>query len=276
MFTIHVISDLRLGLTEQTPEEEQNLPDVDLVILNGNIGVLKRTIMYAFELCKKYPDVQFVYNDGQLERYWGQAPKETKWEHENSLGMRISSSDDWPKNLHWRDPRKEAGMLITLRTGKVVDIYTDYGFPKIVSYTGDWKETDWYKNYCIVAEYVHNLPKWGIWPEEANIVKQGVIPLWFTKDYINDIFSQSELKLKRWESGKDRSKIHSKILVTHLSHHPDVQYKNCKVSPYVIHMRDKVWVTSGSKVDQSNFLGGRLYSNPGRGILARSQTFSMD
>jgi predicted phosphodiesterase len=62
MFKIHVISDLLYGFHEKTEPEDAVIPsDVDLVIFNGNLATnAKRSILYAYTMAKKYPDVQFV------------------------------------------------------------------------------------------------------------------------------------------------------------------------------------------------------------------------
>ncbi len=100
-FKVHVIHDLMYGFNESTEFSDLNLPDVDLVIFNGNIGLnSKRTMLYATELTKKYPNVQFVLNFGWYEMYLGHVPK-TPYEFEDNISVRIQNSDDWPKNLHW-------------------------------------------------------------------------------------------------------------------------------------------------------------------------------
>lgn len=275
MFTVHLISDLYFGFNEPTPEKELDIPEeVDLIILNGNIGEGKRSVYYAHELCQKYPDIQVVYNFGEMERYWNFFPKESEWEIDDGMKMRKKSSIDWPKNLHWKDCREDNGMLITLRNGQTVDVFTDYGYPNIISYEGEWEDTYWYKNYCVVAEYIHNLHKWPIRPVEADIVKSspqnGTVPIWFYKDYINNRFLETQSKLKRWEEKLN----HFGILVTHINPHTDPRCENCEVSSYDISMENKLWATTGSP-NKINFLGGDLYSNSGRGSV-RSNILRVD
>lgn len=268
MPNVHVISDLNFGWHEVTPDEETLIPkSVDLVILNGNLGAPKRSMMYALQLCKLYPKIQFVYNDGELERYWNVTPKNTPWEYENAMNIRKAASSDWPKNLHWRDPRSDEGLLITLQTGHTVNVFTTFGFPKIVSYKGDWKDTYWYKNFCLVAEYVHKMDNWKNFdPIELEIVKHGTVPLWFTQEHINSVFSETEAKLKKWET----SLKNTGILVTHINPYNDPRCENCIVAPYQIHTDNILWITSKTYVDNIKFLGGKLYSNPGRGSELRS------
>lgn len=269
MPNVHVISDLDLGWHEITPAEEKSLPEgTDLVILNGNLGAPKRSMLYAIELCKKYPNIQFVYNDGELERYWNVTPKNTPWEYENAMNIRQAESSDWPKNLYWRDPRSESSLLITLHSGHTVDVFTTFGFPKIVSYRGEWEDTYWYKNFCLVAEYVHKMHNWENFnPKELEFVRQGTVPLWFTQDHINSVFHDVESKLKKWETGLKNTG----ILVTHINPYNDPRCENCTVSPYRIHTDNMLWITAKEPVSNVNFLGGKLYSNPGRGKENRSK-----
>ena len=50
-FKVHVIHDLMYGFNEPTEFADTQLPDVDIVILNGNISVsAKRTMLYINEL----------------------------------------------------------------------------------------------------------------------------------------------------------------------------------------------------------------------------------
>ena len=62
-FKVHLIHDLNYGFNEPTEAADLELPDCDLVILNGNLAEHgKRSMLYAYELCEKYPNIQFVYN----------------------------------------------------------------------------------------------------------------------------------------------------------------------------------------------------------------------
>ena len=121
-FKVHVIHDLMYGFNEPTEFADLNLPDVDIVILNGNIAVnAKRTVFYATELTTKYPNIQFVLNFGWYESYFSVQPK-TEWELEDGMTTRIENSDDWPKNLYWKDPRSKEGLTILLQTGQTIQV----------------------------------------------------------------------------------------------------------------------------------------------------------
>ena len=50
-FKVHVIHDLMYGFNEATDSADLELPDCDIVILNGHISrSAKRTMLYATEL----------------------------------------------------------------------------------------------------------------------------------------------------------------------------------------------------------------------------------
>lgn len=275
MFTVHLISDLYFGFNEPTPEEELNIPEeVDLIVINGNIGAPKRSMYYAHELCKKYPDRQVIWNPGETEKYWGNMPKESEWEFDDATKIRKSSSSDWPDNLHWKDPRDEQGILVTLRNGQTVDVYTDYGFPKILSYGGRWEDTYWYRNYGVVGEYVHNLHKWDHRPVEADIVQHGVVPIWFTVDYMNTRFKEAETRIRNWELSL-KSREQQGLIVTHINPYTDDRCKNCSASFFNIHIKNMYWLTTGES-NRVNYLGGKLYCNSGRGAVKRSQVVQIN
>lgn len=269
MFTVHVISDLDFGFNEPATEEELTIPDsADLVILNGNLGHPKRSMYHANQLSNRYPDVQFVFNDGELERYWGNMIKGSPREYDAAMKLRMTASSDWPKNLYWKDPEDEEALIITLRGGQKVSVYTDYGFPKINSVEGAWEDTYWYKNYCLVGEYIHKLDNWDVRPTEVDIVKQGVVPIWFTKEYMNDRFEKTQARIRKWELGLEEQGCYG-ILVTHINPYSDHRCEGCVTSSFNIHIKDKLWVTTGEP-SRLNYLGGKLYSNSGRGKSIRS------
>lgn len=272
MFKLHVISDLMYGFNEPTdPADEVISPDVDLVVLNGNLGNPKRSIVYAYKLAKKYPDVQFVYNFGTYERYWRILTK-YEYEREDNLNVRINNGGDWLPNLHCKDPRTDGGLLIKLRNHQTVDVFPVYGFPKIHSYEGFWEDTFFYQNHAICARHKDEFDENSEKPKEIEYVSYGGLPVWASKEWVNQKFDEINLRLKRWESSLQ----HYGILVTHLSPYNDSRLFNCKVSPYEIHLDDRIWITSHDRVKNVNYLGARLYSNPGRGSECRSEVIELD
>ena len=266
MIKVHVISDLDLGFNEFTDPVDEVIPDVDLVIINGNIGNLKRSALYAESLSFKYPDVQFVWNLGELERYWRVTGKFTG-ETEENIRFRKNANSKWPKNLHWAPDER---IFVTLRTGQVVDIFCTYGFPYIESYTGNWEDIHWYKHY--VAGITYNVDEYLEKPKDTSHVSHGAMPIWATKEWINDHHTRVENLVRKWETDVTGFK----ILVTHINPYKDSRFKNQSVSPYRIHLLNMLWVAADTPVDNVNFLGAKLVSNPGRGSIARSKIVEVD
>jgi hypothetical protein len=273
MFNIHVISDLLYSFNEIVdPEDEVIPPEADLVIFNGNLGkTLKRSILYAYQVAKKYPDVQFVYNFGLYERYWRSIPK-YEYEREDNINIRISSGGDWLPNLHWKDPRKEGGLLIKLRTGQTIDVFPVYGFPKLHSYEGDWEDTFFYRDHAVGFQHKNDIEFWENKPKETSYVSFGSIPVWPTPEWINEKYEEINQRVKRWELNLQ----HYGILVTHLNPMNDSRLVNMKTSPYLIHLNKLAWITAHDRIKNVNFLGAKLYSNPGRGSDRRAEIITLD
>jgi hypothetical protein len=253
-----------LGFNEFSTEEEQ-LPDVDLVILNGNIGQLKRCMLYAETLCKKYPDIQFVVNLGEVE-YHSSCPKHMG-ELEESLNIRRSANLDWPKNLHWSTDSQ----MVTLRNGIKVDILCLYGYPQIYSHSIPWEETIWHKTYTM--DILYEFPESGPWhkPNETSNVRHGYCPVFATKDWINKQHAKEWIIARNWEVKVTCLK----ILVTHINPYKDTRCAGQKVAPYLIHLHNGIWIGSNTECNDVSFLGGRLYSNPGRGSQARHKVITV-
>lgn len=251
---IHVISDLFLRFNERSPDDEV-IPDSDLVVINGNIGHPKRSMLYVETVCKKYPDIQFIYVLGETELHM--SITKSVDEVEQSLKIRRDNSVSWPKNLHYLDSSK----LITLKNETTVDVLTVYGFPKIHSVEGEWSDTHWAKYY--VADYYHFLDKdpTGKWfkPEGTSSVDHGHIPIFSTMEWVNQQHELEKEKISNWLL--DRS--HKKILISHINPYIDSRFDRQKLSSYDLDLTGITWISSKSQCN-INFLNARLFSNPGR------------
>lgn len=261
MIKIHVISDLFLGFNEPSPEDEV-LPDVDLVVINGNIGLVKRSMFYAERLCLKYPNIQFIVNLGQSELY-STVPKFVG-ELVDSLNIRKSANASWPKNLHWStDPQ-----VVTCNNGTKIDVLCVYGFPKINSLTVPWETTVWYKNH--ILEMTYDISETGTWkkPFETSHVEHGAAPKFPSVQDINKEHEKERRFIRAWELNQN-SEGSFKLLVTHLNPHNDPRCQGMVVSPYLIHLYKGIWISAYTKCNGVGMLGAKLYSNPGRGSHAR-------
>lgn len=263
MIKVHVISDLFLGFNEFANPEDEVLPEVDLVILNGNIGHLKRGMLYAETLCRKYPETQFVYNLGEYERFRDALDKYPD-ELYDSLKVRITSNPQWPKNLHCSiDP-----IELTFKNGYKIDLLCTYGFPKIHSCSCPWEDTVWFREYPLSV--TDNYADFA--PPAADPVRLGTLQLWATIDLINEEHAREEARVKAWELNITSKK----ILVTHLNPLKDSRCKDVETSPFSIHLNGGLWIAADTKVSNVQFLGARLESNPGRGSVARNNIITID
>lgn len=260
MTSIHIISDLFLGFNERATEEH-NIPDVDLVIVNGNIGHAKRTMLLLETLCKAHPDKVFIYNLGYTEKF---KTAGGKWinEAEQAAKVRSKMNNTYPINLFF--PVTES-MVVTTRNNAQFDILCVFGFPKISSYNGRWEDS-WYHTHVssgLTTDINHPLFKK---PKDTSNVDHGLIPLMATVDFINEQHAIETEIIRKWEINPT----HPKILVSHINPYKDTRNQNLTVNPHLIHLKDGLWVTANTKVENINFLGARLVSNPGRGLEPRS------
>ena len=276
-FKVHIIHDLMYGFNEPTSPEDLQLPDVDLVILNGNIGyTVKRSWHYAYQIANLYPNIQFVFNDGYVERYQRIIDK-CEYEYEDSMSVRQQQDKNWPTNLHWKDPRDEEGLLILLQTGQTIAVWPCFGFPNVVSYD-NWEETWFYKNVCIGQKRVDSLKTDILGNTDLQLFGDHLA--WSTAESIKEHFIDQESKLRNWETKQIAYK-HYGIVVTHLNPYADPRLDNVKYSPYKIHLKgtpddsDRLWVTTNQEKN-INFLGAKLCSNPGRGSIARGKVIEVD
>ena len=267
-FRLHLIHDLDYGFNEPTDPADLELPDVDLVILNGNLAEHgKRSMLYAYELCEKYPNIQFVYNEGYKERYRSIVDK-WKDEYEESLLVRIEQTD-WPKNLHWKDPRSPNGLDIKLQTEQTISVWCAFGFPNIIKCERDWEDTWFYCNICEGQIPVYELDS-DILPD-TDIKIYGDINKWATKEYIQQKFIEQEDMIRNWEVNAK----HYAILVTHLNPYKDPRLEGIIYKSYNIHLFERLWATTQQETT-INYVGADLVSNPGTGSGQRRKVLEVD
>lgn len=272
MFRVHVISDLNLKFNEFTPENELNIPNVELVILNGNIAKNpKRGMLYAEQLCAKYPETQFVYNYGFYERFpIGIFPK-SKYGTEilNATKTRSNLNDQWPKNLHvFIDDRK----ILKLRNGHIADVYCAFGFPKILRSKTDWESSYLHRN-CIIDTTRDIHDSRITLPEHTSKVSHGDIPVWATIEWFNEQNKLEFQKVRSWELNYNAESGY-KILAMHMNPIKDTRCIGLDVDYFDIHLNQGLWLGSDTPIDSTLYLGAKYISNPGRGAKARSLVFT--
>lgn len=263
--TAHLISDLFLGYNEFSDEDE-HIPDVDLVFLNGNIGSLKRSMYFSEILCKKYPDTQFICNLGETELYSYNIPTRSLQELREQCIKRQTYNDTWPKNLHYN---YNDNMIIECRGGKKIDILTLYGFPKILTSSVPWEETSWYRYYFKDLIYEDIPVKNPFKPEDTSNVNHGVAIIPADLNFINELHEAEWKRAKKWEITNNG---YYKILVTHINPVNDSRLSKQKYRPFDIHLDSTgTWLSTNVEQTGIKFIGGRLFSNPGRGIDKRNK-----
>lgn len=267
-FKVHLIHDLDYGFNEPTDPADLNLPECDLVILNGNLAEHgKRSMLFAYELAKMYDNIQFVYNEGYKERYRGIVDK-CPYEYEDNISIRTQQAD-WPKNLHWKDPRSPDGLDILLQTGQTISVWPVFGFPNIINYEGRWEDT-WF--YCNISEGqipVYELDS-DILPE-TDIKIFGDIDKWASEEYIQKKFIEQEDMIRNWEVTAK----HYCILASHLNPHKDPRLEGIKYKSYNIHLFERLWATTQQE-STAQYVGANLVANPGRGSGPRGKVLEVD
>ena len=267
MFSVHVISDIFLENTEKTPDIEYQIPDVDLVILNGNISNPKRAMLYIQTLCSLHPSTSFIMNYGFHEKYIGNLMK-VENEAEINESNRKKFYVGWPKNLYFNP---QSNSVITLRNGYTVDIFTGFGYPCIHKVDIDWKTSYWYKN--VIAEVISDIhdPRF-VKPSETSNVSHGDLWVWAYPKWINLQNEIETTKARNWEITPS----HYKIFVGHINPIKDSRMYGLHYTGTNIHLRDMLWVTADNYIENKMYMGARLVSNPGRGELPRSRIIKVE
>lgn len=266
MSKLHIISDLYLGFNENSDTDEFIPPETDLVIFNGNISKsIKRSFLYMEKLARSHPDVQFVVNLGEKEIY--SSIEKYVNELTNNIKARSISNPTWPSNLHFNTEPT----IIQLRDGHQVDVFCTYGFPKIHNFTCKWEDTVWHK--YVHVDILYGLPESVLKQKPSNTsdVPVGAFPSFATPEDINRLHEIELKRIRDWETTPSVTK----ILVTHICPYEDPRFEGQSVTPHNIHLEKGYWIGSGTYISNINFLGARLYANPGRGKEVRARLFNI-
>lgn len=257
MIKLHVISDYYYGFNEFSTTTDEVLPDADLVVIVGNMGLIRRSMFYAETLCKKYPHMQFVINVGRTEDGLHQ---KNDTELTDGLATRQAISEFWPKNLHYGFQKP---IELTINSKKI-ELLCLHGFPHIIPEIVDeseWKATNWYK----YATHGVTFDQTEFKPKDAADVYHG----WFSKFSNPERCREDHAKeyeiVKNWLIDKPDDIV--KILVTALGPKNDPCLNDIE---YVMYpdIKPDVWIASGRKIEDrnDNYI---LYGNPGRSESAR-------
>lgn len=261
MLKVHIISDLWLEDNEWADPEDEILPECDLVIVNGNCGIAKRTMLHIETLCKKYPEKQFIYNLGGRDI----AHQKSYTQIPDGLTGRQIHSDLWPKNLKY-SYRKPFNLELK---GIKLDVFCLHGYPKVdesVAVDEVWKASLWYRNFY--HEITHDQTVFKA-PEAANVY-HGHWPIWSTPDLCRVDHDKELDIINAWLNQPSDG---HKTLITTLSPFNDLTLPGIKYTMYE-NIQPDYWFVGGASLNTK--IGKcSIHGNPGRGSLARSTVFSM-
>lgn len=260
MIKAHVISDLYLYDNEWADPIDETMPECDIVFVNGNNGVFKRSVLLAETICKKYPDIQVIYLNGRRELI----RQKEKTIINDGLTARKFYSELWPKNLHFAF---EQPIQLTIRETNL-DILCLHGYPNIPNDDIDselWKSTSWYRyvNHGLTADPDYYRPK-GI-----SDASRGDFPVWSTPRLCREAHDREYDIIKKWNDIREEGVV--KILATSLSPIDDLSLGGIEYTMYPGISPDH-WVVGGHQID-TVFSDYHLHGNPGRGLSARTKTF---
>jgi hypothetical protein len=260
MIKAHVISDLYLLENEWADPIDETMPECDIVFVNGNNGVVKRSILLAETICKKYPEIQVIYLNGRRELI----RQKEKTLINDGLTARKFYSDLWPKNLHFAFEKQ---IHLTIKETKL-DILCLHGYPHIPNDDVDvelWKSTSWYRyvNHGLTSDPNYCRPK-GI-----SDASRGEFPIWSTPRLCREAHDREHDIIKQWNDLREEGVV--KILATSLSPVDDHSLIGIEYTMYPGISVDH-WVVGGHQTDMS-YSDYHLHGNPGSGLSARTRTF---
>lgn len=262
MIKAHVISDLALHEAEWANPIDETLPDCDLVFINGNNGILRRSMVFAEAICKKYPHVQVVYLNGRQEL----VRQKERTIISNGLITRKHFSELWPTNLHY-DFEKPISLTINNIT---LDILCLHGYPLIEKdiNTDLWKSSDWYR---YVTHGLTSDPDYCR-PQGISNASRGEYPVWSSPELCRIDHDKEYAIVNDWCNHREKDTV--KILATSLSPINDASLPKIDYTLYP-NITPDYWLVSGHRVDIQT-PSYRLYGNPGAGALARSNVLTID
>lgn len=256
MLKIHVISDLWLDSNDWGNPEDEILPDCDLVIVNGNCGHTQRAMILIEALCKKYPDVQFIYNIGLADTPF----QKTKTQIPDGLRARQMYSDLWPKNLHYRYKKP---MTLEIKNIKL-DIFCLHGYPYMsesVTDDKEWRSTTWYRHCYHGVTHDQSVFK----APQAADVYHGYWPIWSTPALCREEHNTELEAINNWLGDSSDG---YKILVTAISPFNDPNLGNFEYTMYQ-DIQPDYWIVGGTKI-HIKIDKCTVHGNPGSGSLVRS------
>lgn len=262
MIKAHILSDFYLGIIEPTDNVDETLPDCDLVFIAGNLGHIKREMIYVEKMCRKYPNKQFILNIGRTE---GTGQKNNT-ELVDGLTSRQLLSEFWPKNLHYAY-QKPIKLTINEQT---LDILCLHGYPNFIEKDiseKEWKSSSWWKYASHGVTFDQNEFR----PTGTSDVYHGWFPKVSNVERCIESHALENAIVQDWLNNKESGG--TKVLVTALNPIEDPCLPKLKYEMYPGANPD-IWIAGGKQmtVETNSY---RLYSNPGRAPSARESVFTI-
>lgn len=162
-------------------------------------------------------------------------------------------------------------MTVECRGNKKVDILCLYGYPYIHQVKIPWEDTIWHHYYykdIVFDDRPHN-KNYEFIPKETSNVNHGYIHITADIEWVNQMHKLEWKKAQDFELSDTGN---YKIYVTHFNPYKDTRFTDYECSSYNIHLDKTVyWLSGNTEMNGITYLGGKLYSNPGRGRDARNK-----
>jgi hypothetical protein len=243
---------------------DEIIPDCDLVFIVGNVGHVRRSMLYAETLCSKYPKTKFVFNMGRTEG--------VNIKNNNQLvdGLRTRQllSPLWPKNLHYA--HRESLILTINET--TIDILCLHGYPHVDASVEDnavWRSHNWYKFSPHGVTYNQNDFK----VSGAADVYHGWFPEITTPELCRRDHDKDAVLVNEWLSNRENGI--PKVLVSAFSPITDLCMPGVEYTMY-LGANPNYWIFGGTKSNTIAENGTVLYGNPGRGLDTRGEILTID
>ena len=218
----HLISDLNLDLNEKAEDQNViNSKSCDYIIIAGNVSnEIKRSMFYAENLARLYPDSKIIYNFG-LNELVGKRYQSV----EDGIDIKINRFRNCPDNLFY--PK---GQIIDNH-----DFLCSIGWPRFRS-EDDFKKT-FLPEWCVI-DYTEKLYIGDIKVSDT---------YWrcFNQEFINQKIEEENNKIQNWLNNDQGFQ---KILITSTGPNYTKFFNNAEYTVLDnLDLKDIIWIHGGDK-----------------------------
>lgn len=239
---LHIYSDLGLRYLEFADSVDETVPDCDAVIVAGNISTdAKRSLLFQETLGQHNKPI--FLNFGLLEFSRGSYCLETLISAHTRYGVKKDSNCYYKHNAN------------TILPELKLDVLPLFGWPKLDSQ----EELDSTKLGKINLEIV-----WGMYYDEEGVAVNTFDPYPTKWNRINELHEQEQQVLSDWLTDQHTSDNTKVLVVGH-------NYANIIKAD----LTNVILIVPNDVAQDTAFNNGRLYSNPGRGVLPRSRILTV-